>query len=166
MKEDKDVQISTLIYCMGSEAEDIFAAFTWDHDDDQKDPDKVMKCFDKYFIPRHNVIYERASQEDGEPIETYVRAVYQLTEIGVRAVYQLTENREEREEHEDHEDHEDNEDHEEHEDHEDHEEREDRADREDREEHEDHEEQEENDENDDDDEAEDDEADRNEGSER
>ena len=60
MKEDKDVQVSTLIYCMGSEAEDIFAAFTWAENDDQKNPDKVMKCFDKYFIPRCNVIYERA----------------------------------------------------------------------------------------------------------
>ena len=85
MKEDKDFQVSTLIYCMGSEAEDIFAAFTWDHDDDQKDPDKVMKCFDKYFIPQRNVILERAKfgrrlQEDGQPIETYVRALYQLAE--------------------------------------------------------------------------------------
>ena len=59
-KEDKDIQVSMLIYCMGSNAEEIFAAFTWDNDDDQKDPDKVMKRFENYFVPRRNVIFERA----------------------------------------------------------------------------------------------------------
>ena len=62
-EEDKDVQVSTFIYCMGIEAEDVFAAFTWDHEDDQKDPDKVMKCFDRYFIPRHKKLGLYASND-------------------------------------------------------------------------------------------------------
>ena len=51
----------------------------------KKDPDKVIAQFDKYFVPRRNVIFERAKfgsreQYIDEPIETYVRALYQLAE--------------------------------------------------------------------------------------
>ena len=79
------MQVSTLVYCMGNQAEEIFASFKWEADDDKKDPDKVIAQFDKYFVPRRNVIFERAKfgsreQYIDEPIETYVRALYQLAE--------------------------------------------------------------------------------------
>ena len=48
-KDNKDLQVSTLIYCMGSQAEEIFASFKWDAEDDKKDPAKVVTQFDKYF---------------------------------------------------------------------------------------------------------------------
>ena len=54
------MQVSTLVYCMGSQAEEIFASFKWDADDDKKDPAKVIAQFDKCFVPRRNVIFERA----------------------------------------------------------------------------------------------------------
>ena len=57
---NKDMQVSTLVYCMGNQAEEIFASFKWEADDDKKDPDKVIAQFDKYFVPRRNVIFERA----------------------------------------------------------------------------------------------------------
>ena len=84
-KDEKDMQVSTLVYCMGNQAEEIFASFKWEADDDKKDPDKVIAQFDKYFVPRRNVIFERAKfgsreQYTDEPIETYVRALYQLAE--------------------------------------------------------------------------------------
>ena len=61
-KDDNDMQVSTLVYCMGSQAEDIFASFKWDADadTDKKDPAKVIAQFDKYFVPRRNVIFKRA----------------------------------------------------------------------------------------------------------
>ena len=52
------MQVSTLVYCMGNQAEEIFASFKWEADDDKKDPDKVIAQFDKYFVPRRNVIFE------------------------------------------------------------------------------------------------------------
>ena len=55
-KDEKDMQVSTLVYCMGNQAEEIFASFKWEADDDKKDPDKVIAQFDKYFVPRRNVI--------------------------------------------------------------------------------------------------------------
>ena len=84
-KEDKELQVSTLLYCMGSQAEEIFASINWAEEADKKDPAKVLEQFDKYFIPRRNVIFERAKfgsreQAVDESVETYVRALYQLAE--------------------------------------------------------------------------------------
>ena len=84
-KEDQEIQISTLIYCMGPEAEQLFKNFTFATEDDKKDPKKVMEKFDLHFIPKRNIIFERArfnqrSQEPGESIEGYVRALYDLVQ--------------------------------------------------------------------------------------
>ena len=84
-KDDKDIQISTLIYCMGPEAEQLFKNFTFATEDDKQDPMKVMEKFDQHFIPKRNIIFERArfnqrSQEPGESIEGYVCALYDLVQ--------------------------------------------------------------------------------------
>ena len=76
-KGDKDMQVSTFVHCMGSQAEDIFALFKWDADADKKDSAKVITQFDKYFVTRRNVIFEQAKfgsreQYIDESIETYV----------------------------------------------------------------------------------------------
>ena len=80
-KDDKDLQVSTLVYCMGSQAEEIFASFKWDADDNKKHLTKVMEQFDKYFVPRRNVIFEGVKcgsreQYIDESIETYVCSLY------------------------------------------------------------------------------------------
>ena len=59
-KDEKNVQISTLIYCLGPEAEQLFKNFTFATEGDKKDPKKVMEKFDLHFIPKRNIIFERA----------------------------------------------------------------------------------------------------------
>ena len=83
--EEPVIQVSTLLYCMGPEAEQIYNNFTFDSDTDRDDPTKVMEQFDRHFIPKRNVIFERAKfnqrqQEEGESIEAYVRVLYELAE--------------------------------------------------------------------------------------
>ena len=48
-----ETQVSTLIYAMGPEAEDILAGFGLS-DDESKDYDDVMNKFDGYFVQRKN----------------------------------------------------------------------------------------------------------------
>ncbi|KAK7878016.1 hypothetical protein WMY93_031329 [Mugilogobius chulae] len=84
-KDSGDIQVSSLIYSMGSEAEKIFSSFHFASDDDKKNYDVVLQKFDEYFIPRRNVIHERAcfyqrSQQPGETAEQYIRVLYELAE--------------------------------------------------------------------------------------
>lgn len=84
-KEDGDVQVSCLIYAMGSESENIYRSFTFAEDRHRNDFDKVIEKFDEYFVPRRNVIHERACfhqrvQRTGEKAETFIRALYELSE--------------------------------------------------------------------------------------
>ena len=72
-KEEKDVQISSLIYAMGPEAEKVYSTFTGIDDDTTLK--QVLDKFDTYFIPRVNVLHERArfysrSQQADENIES------------------------------------------------------------------------------------------------
>lgn len=86
-KLDKEgaVQVSSLIYAMGSESENIFRSFTFTEDEHRDDYVRVLGQFDDYFVPRRNVIHERACfhlrvQRPGEKAETFIRALYELAE--------------------------------------------------------------------------------------
>ncbi|KAK0146758.1 hypothetical protein N1851_013875 [Merluccius polli] len=84
-KEDGAVQVSSLIYAMGSESENIFRSFTFTDEGQQDNFDVVLAKFDEYFVPRRNVIHERARfhqriQRPGEKAETFIRALYELSE--------------------------------------------------------------------------------------
>ena len=75
-------QVSTLLYCLGEEAESVLSS-TDATEDDRKDYDTVMNKFDEYFKVRRNVIYERArfnrrSQQPGETSEQFIMALYDL----------------------------------------------------------------------------------------
>ncbi|XP_064595725.1 uncharacterized protein K02A2.6-like [Liolophura sinensis] len=83
-KEDGDVQVSSLIYAMGSQSEAIFKSFAL-NDNDKTDYNKVLQKFDEHFVPKRNVIFERCRfnkcvQQDGESVETFVRNLYTLSE--------------------------------------------------------------------------------------
>ena len=88
-QETGEVQVSSLIYAMGREAEKIFTSFTFPaRQDGQPDPknnfDVVLRLFNNHFVPRTNVIHERAKfhsrhQYDGETVEQDVRALYDLS---------------------------------------------------------------------------------------
>ena len=75
-REDKAVQISTLIYAMGPEAEKIYTTFTGM--DDNTTLQQVLAKFDEHFVPWVNVLHERAlfysrARQPDENVETYVR---------------------------------------------------------------------------------------------
>ena len=84
-EEDEGVQVSALIYSMGAEAEHVFKSFTFT---DAADADKyapVLAKFDAHFIPKRNVIFERAkfhsrAQHAGESVEAFIRQLYELAE--------------------------------------------------------------------------------------
>lgn len=53
-------QVNTLIYCMGDEADDILRGLELT-EDQRRQHEPVKNAFDKYFVPKKNVIYERAN---------------------------------------------------------------------------------------------------------
>ena len=58
-KEDGDVQVATLVYSMGPDAENIFESFNLSNDNSKK-YDVVLKKFNEHFVPKVNTIRERA----------------------------------------------------------------------------------------------------------
>ena len=87
-KETGEVQVASLVYAMGREAEKIFSSFEFRTPaEGQPDPihdfDTVLGKFNTHFVPKVNVIHERAKfhlrqQAEGETVEQYVRALYEL----------------------------------------------------------------------------------------
>ena len=79
-------QVNALLYCMGDAAEDIFRSFKLDETHKEHEDYQLVKtCFEKHFVKRRNVIFERARfnkriQQDGESVESFVLALYNLAE--------------------------------------------------------------------------------------
>lgn len=77
-------QVNTLIYCMGDEADDILRG--QDLTDAQRQQYALVKnTFETYFVPRKNVIYERAKsnrrvQQPGKAVDVFITALYVLAE--------------------------------------------------------------------------------------
>ena len=69
---------------MGKEAEHVFKAFTFVEGDEKKYA-KVIEKFDDHFVPKENIIHERACfhrrvQKEGETVEAFIRYLYELAE--------------------------------------------------------------------------------------
>ena len=69
-EQGDEAQVNTLIYAMGDEGDDILCSFAISADD-RKVYETVKGKFDEHFVPRRNVIFERAKfnmrrQEEGE----------------------------------------------------------------------------------------------------
>ena len=77
-------QVNTLIYCMGDEADDILRG--QDLTDAQRQQYTSVKAtLETYFVPRKNVIYERARfnqrvQQPNEAVDVFITALYALAE--------------------------------------------------------------------------------------
>lgn len=83
-KKDETVQVNTLVYAMGNEAEDIFHSFGLGEEDAKK-YDTVNGKFQEHFVSRRNVIFERAKfnqrkQPEGESADSFITALYTLVE--------------------------------------------------------------------------------------
>lgn len=83
-KDDGEVQVSCLLYSMGKESEHIMKSFVFTGGDEKKF-DPVLKKFDDYFVPKRNIIHERAKfhmriQKEGESVEVFVRTLYEIAE--------------------------------------------------------------------------------------
>ena len=79
-----EVQVSSLIYSMGPEAEKIFHQFGL-ADAEANDFNTVLGMFSDYFEPKGKAIHERATfhkrnQKEGESVEEYIRHMYELSE--------------------------------------------------------------------------------------
>ena len=59
VEKDEQRQVSTLLYCLGEEAEEVLNT-TSISNENRKKYQKVIEQFDSYFKVRKNVIYERA----------------------------------------------------------------------------------------------------------
>ena len=85
-KDDGEVQVSSLVYAMGPEAEHVFGSFQFTaREDGEKDFELVLRKFREQFIPKRNVIHERArfhqrSQRSEESVESFVRSLYEMAE--------------------------------------------------------------------------------------
>lgn len=77
-------QVNTLIYCMGDGADDILRGLTLTAA--QRDTyQEVRDGFQGFFVVKKNVIYERAkfnmrSQAEGEPVDSFITALYAFAE--------------------------------------------------------------------------------------
>ena len=83
-RKDDGVQVSTLIYAMGDQADDILRSFALP-EEDRKNYAIVKAKFDNHFVHRRNVIFERARfnrrrQEEGESVDSFITALYTLAE--------------------------------------------------------------------------------------
>lgn len=83
-KKDQEYQVNSLIYTMGDSADDVLNTLTLE-EADKKEYEKVRDAFEKHFICKHNVIYERAKfnkrcQEPGETAEAFITAVHKLAD--------------------------------------------------------------------------------------
>ena len=80
-KED-EAQVNTIIYSMGDEADDILTSLDLSAADKKKYKTVLAKS-DKYFIPRKNVIFERAKfnqrqQMEAETVDNFITDLYNL----------------------------------------------------------------------------------------
>ena len=83
-EKSEECQASTLLYCLGIDAEDVLTT-TRISDDNRKKYERVVEKFDEFFRVRHNVIFERArfnkrNQLTGESAENYITVLHQLAE--------------------------------------------------------------------------------------
>lgn len=83
-EKSQEVQVNTLIYSMGDEADDILRSFELT-EAQTKEYATVKGKFESHFVKRRNVIFERAKfnmrkQEENEPVDAFITDLYVLVE--------------------------------------------------------------------------------------
>ena len=80
-KEDDECQVSTLLYCLGEEANDVLTSTSITAENQKKFADVIAK--DDFFKVQKNVIFERArfkkrSQGETETADQFITSLYSL----------------------------------------------------------------------------------------
>ncbi|KAL7881030.1 hypothetical protein SRHO_G00032840 [Serrasalmus rhombeus] len=83
-KQSQEFQVNAFMYSAGEEAEDVLNVLPLT-EEQKKSYDSVMAAFEKHFVSKRNVIYERAcfnrrNQQPGESVESFITAVHTLAE--------------------------------------------------------------------------------------
>ena len=83
-KEDEERQVSTLLYCLGKEADDVLTSMNISMESRKKYNDVLAK-FDAHFKVRKNIIFERArfnrrTQEEDESVKQFITSLYSLAD--------------------------------------------------------------------------------------
>ncbi|KAG5890836.1 hypothetical protein JTB14_016214 [Gonioctena quinquepunctata] len=81
MSKPEEEKINILVYIMGEESEEIMLQFPVQPTSYKE----ALDSFEKYFIPRRNIIYERFKfhstiQKPGEPIESFIKNLHSVAE--------------------------------------------------------------------------------------
>ncbi len=81
-EKSQEVQVNTLIYSMGDDADDILRSLGLTNAQ-MKEYDTVKGKFETNFVKRRNVIFERAKfnmrkQEESEPVDAFITDLYML----------------------------------------------------------------------------------------
>lgn len=89
-KESGEVQVNSFLYSMGRDAEPIYGSFVFPAATEatphpEFDYKMVVEKFDEHFVPRRNVIHDRAcfhkrNQKTDETVEAFVRSLYELAQ--------------------------------------------------------------------------------------
>ena len=84
-KEDNDVQIATLLYSMGPQANVVFKQLVFDTDADKADYDKVVEKLTGHFRPVSNIVHERAMferavQNPSESVDEFLRRLHRIAD--------------------------------------------------------------------------------------
>ena len=82
--KSEERQVNTLIYSMGDKADDILASFALSADE-RKQYTTVKEKFNRYFVKKHNVIFECAKfnsrrQRKGETVDNFMTDLHCLAE--------------------------------------------------------------------------------------
>ncbi len=83
-KQNDERKISTLLYCLGDDADEVLTS-TSITDEERSSYDRVIQKLDEFFKVRRNKIYERArfnrrDQKKGESAEACITELYKLVE--------------------------------------------------------------------------------------
>ena len=84
--ETEEIQVSTLLYSLGPDADPVFEYQLGLSDADKRKYAEVVEAFDTYFRPATNVVHERAQfeqliQRPGQTLEEFVRDLYKGAEF-------------------------------------------------------------------------------------
>ena len=81
-EKDESLQVSTLLYVMGPKAEELLESLKLS-DSDLKKYSTVTEKLTNFFIPKKNVVFERAKfnmriQKQGEPVDSFISDLHHL----------------------------------------------------------------------------------------